>query len=109
KAQGALSLFLGFPLFSHEWTADDFMDVHFASASENFLAAASDSSTRSWPSRWYTLTARLGSSVTSLRLRTPKLRLRSSVLSTSSTFRVASSRSSTARAFLVLGSLKLND
>src|SRR5208283_2186854 len=108
KTQRALLVLLGHALFGDQRLAQDFIDRHFASASENFWAAAWLSSTLWWPSRWYTLTSLVASSVTPFRFLTPSEKLRSPELSTTRTVRPASRAASAFMAVLVLGSPRPN-
>src|SRR5208283_6048448 len=50
EAQRALVVFLLHALLGHQRASNHVVEFHFASASENFRAAASDSSTLLWPS-----------------------------------------------------------
>src|ERR1022692_4119864 len=52
EAQGPLVVLLVHALLGDERAMNYFKDCHFASASENFRAAASEMRTFWWPSRW---------------------------------------------------------
>src|SRR5260370_20752403 len=63
EAQRTLVVFLGDALLGDERALNYFIEVHFASASENLRAAASLISTLLWPRRRYGLTSRVARSV----------------------------------------------
>src|SRR5215469_2035309 len=102
ETQRSLVVFHVHALFRHQRAHENVINRHFASASENFRAAASLSNTLLWPSRWNAFTSLVGNSVTPFRLRKPSDRLRFSPLSTTSTVRPPSSLASAPIAFFVL-------
>src|SRR5665213_725892 len=108
ETQRALGILLGHAFFRHDGPLDHIHQRIHCRPSESFFAAASVSSTCWWPSRSYTFTSRLATSLTPSRFRLDSSRLRFSVLSTRRTVRAMSRASSVLRISLVLASPSAN-
>src|SRR5579884_3650323 len=108
EAERVLFVLFGHALLGHDGPLQNLINVHYAapfrvaSDSLSLRAAASDSSTWVCDSRSYTLTSRVGTSVTPSMLRAPSSRLRFSPASTSSTVPDAIRRPSAVLTFFVL-------